>query len=370
MPRILKTFCFMLGAGLIFAAGWWLGGRDTRRDAPGALPQANTLAATTHELESEQAALATKRRLNVASMAALFEVDETVADALLQEYESVRDQYRQMMRDGAPANDPQDVSAFFTRSLGARAEANPILKQWLGERPGTFIGESVWGAAAPVPRLKGPLPDFLLAGNYHHSGTGFFVSADGWLVTNAHVVGRHEQVDIRGPGGVILTARVMKVDAKTDLALLKCVTPPRGHLEIVSAELPLGARVFTIGFPNVDIQGAQAKFTEGSISSLSGWRDDPGDYQISVPLQQGNSGGALIDTESGLVAGVVTSSLSPSRADNVGYAIKASVLADLIRSTPECAAIAIPSQSPTPPERQRAENIERAQKATVMVLVK
>ena len=368
MPRILKTVLFMLGAGLVFAAGWWLGGRDTRRDAPGSLPQANALAATTHELESEQAALATKRRLNVASMASLFEVDETVADALLHEYESVREQYRQMMRDGVPANDPQDVSAFFTRSLGERAEANPILKKWLGERPGTVIGESVWGATAELPRLKGPLPDFLLAGKYDHSGTGFFVSPDGWLVTNAHVVGQRQRVDIRGPGGLIQTVRVVKADAKTDLALLKSDSPPWGYLEIGDGELPLGARVFTIGYPNVDTQGAQAKFTEGSISSLAGWRDDPNDYQISVPLQQGNSGGALVDAKTGLMAGIVTSSLSPSRADNVGYAIKANVLVNLIRSTPECASI--PPPLGDAPDGIRESNIERANRASVMILVK
>jgi serine protease Do len=368
MPRIPKTVLFMLGAAFIFAAGWRLGGLSKKKDAPLALPLAKAPAATTHELESEQAALATKRRLNVASLAALFEMDETVADALLQEYEIVREQYRQLVRDDTAANDPQDVSGFYIRSLAVRAETNPVLKEWLDGRPGTFIGESIWSATATIPRLKGPLPDFLLAGRYGHSGTGFFISADGWLVTNAHVVGPRQQGDIRGPAGVILTARVMKVDASTDLALLKTDTPPRAHLEIHGDELPLGTRVFTIGFPNVDIQGAQAKFTEGSISSLSGWRDDPGDYQISVPLQQGNSGGALIDTQTGWVAGVVTSSLSPSRADNVGYAIKAGVLAALLRATPECAHLVTPA--PETPARDRAQNIELAQKASVMVLVK
>ena len=369
MLKIPRIVLLVLAGGLLFAAGWWIRGQRLPPAAsPVSSPPVSPHAATTQELATEQMALVTKRHLNVASLAALFEVDETVADALLQEYESVREQYRQLVRDDTPANDPPDVSGYFIANLAIRAEANPVLKKWLDGRPGTFIGESVWGASATLPRLKGPLPDFLLAGQYGHSGTGFFISADGWLVTNAHVVGQRQQVDIRGPAGVLLTARVMKVDAKTDLALLKTDTPPRAHLEILGDELPLGTRVFTIGFPNVDIQGAQAKFTEGSISSLSGWRDDPGDYQISVPLQQGNSGGALIDTQTGLVAGVVTSSLSPSRADNVGYAIKAGVLAALLHETPECAHLVKPT--PDTPARDRAQNIELAQKASVMVLVK
>lgn len=323
---------------------------------------------TTQEQMAERRALITKRQLNVTSIAGLFQVDETIADELLKEYEAVRDQYRLLTRDDIPENDPQDVTAYYIQGLGASAEANPILKEWLAGRPGTFIGESVWGDAVTRHRDKSPLPDFLLAGKYGNSGTGFFVSPDGWLVTNAHVVGQRQQVDIRGASGIILPAQVIKVDADADLALLKSDSPPRGYLEIRSDELPLGTRVFTIGFPNVDTQGVHAKFTEGSISSLAGWRDDPNDYQISVPLQQGNSGGALIDTNTGQLAGVVTSSLAPSRADNVGYAIKAGVLANLVRSTPECARIAMPNYAASGNDREG--NIERASKAAVMVLVK
>lgn len=368
MPRIPKTLLFPLGAALIFTAGWWLGGQSKKSDSPVALPHSNAPAAPPHDQATDESALATKRRLNIASLAALFEVDETIAAALLREYEGVREEYREITQDEVTENDPRNVADYFIHGLATRAEANPTLKQWLAGRPGTFIGESVWGASNTLPRLKGPLPDFLLPGKYGHSGTGFFISPDGWLVTNAHVVGQRREVDVRGQAGIILTARVVKTDAKSDLALLKADTPPRGYLKVGSEELRLGARVFTIGFPNVDTQGTQAKFTEGSISSLAGWRDNPNDYQVSVPLHQGNSGGALVDTTTGLVAGVVTSSLSPSRADNVGYAIKARILTDLIHSTPECASI--PTVSSTAPEKDRNENIELASKASVMILVK
>lgn len=368
MPKFLRPVLLLLTAGLIFAAGLWVGDQRHQQALPKDPPPATHQALTTQEQLADRQALMTKRRLNIASIASLFQVEETIADELLKEYETVREQYRLLVRDDVPENDPQDVTSYYICSLGAAAEANPILKQWLAGRPGTFIGESVWGDSATRRRDKDPLPDFLLAGKYGNSGTGFFVSPDGWLVTNAHVVGQRRQVDIRGASGIIVTAQVVKVDAVADLALLKSDSPPRGYLEIRSEELPLGTRVFTIGFPNVDTQGVQAKFTEGSISSLAGWRDDPNDYQISVPLQQGNSGGALIDTHTGQVAGVVTSSLAPSRADNVGYAIKASVLATLVRSTPECASITLPTYAASGKDRE--ENIDRANKASVMVLVK
>lgn len=362
MPKMLKPVLLLLGAGLILTAGWWIGGRRHIQAAPEVGAKTNAPAATPQEQSTA------KRQLNIAAIASLFEVDESVASELLKEYEGVLNQYRQLTRDTVLENDPPDVAAFYIRSLGVRAEANPILKEWLAERPGTFIGESIWSESAAIPRLKSPVPDFLLVGKYRNSGTGFFVSPDGWMITNAHVIGQHKQVDIRGASGIILSATVVKADAKSDVALLKVDTPPRDYLEIRSDELPLGTGVFTIGYPNVDTQGAQVKFTEGSISSLAGWKDDPNDYQISVPLQQGNSGGALVDIKTGLTAGMVTSSLSPSRADNVGYAIKASVLADLVRSTPECSGISLRTNAVKDTDREA--NIERAQKASVMVLVR
>ncbi|MBL9145133.1 MAG: trypsin-like peptidase domain-containing protein [Verrucomicrobiaceae bacterium] len=366
--RLLKTVQLMLSIGAIFAAGLWVGSSRNKPavNTPPAL--STTRGVSTQEKAAEQQALQTKRRLNTASIAALFQVEEAIAEELLKEYEMVREQHRQLTRDGMPENDPRDVTTFYIQSLGKRAEANPILQRWLAGRPGSFIGESLWGESAIRRREKGALPDFLLAGKYGSSGTGFFVSPDGWLVTNAHVVGQRQQVDIRGVHGLIQTVRVVKADAKADLALLKCDSPSPGFLDVRGEDLPLGTRVFTIGFPNIDTQGVQAKFTEGSISSLAGWRDDPNDYQISVPLQQGNSGGALVDTNTGLLAGVVISSLAPSMADNVGYAIKASVLARLIRSTPECAGISLPAYQAS--SRDRAENIDRANKSSVMVLVR
>src|ERR1039458_4939465 len=70
----------------------------------------------------------------------------------------------------------------------------------------------------------------------------------------------------------------------------------------------MGDTVFTIGFPNPEIQGVEPKLTRGEISSMAGVQDNPRYYQISVPVQPGNSGGALVD-ECGNAVGVVTSRL-------------------------------------------------------------
>ena len=91
--------------------------------------------------------------------------------------------------------------------------------------------------------------------------------------------------------------------------------------------------VATVGFPNIGLQGFAPKLAKGEIASLSGAGDDARYFQISVPVQPGNSGGALVD-ERGNVVGVVSAKLNASAAlamsgtlpENVNYAVKSSYL--------------------------------------------
>lgn len=106
---------------------------------------------------------------------------------------------------------------------------------------------------------------------------------------------------------------------------------------ISTNDAQLGDSVFTIGFPAIDLQGTEPKYTDGKISSLSGLRDDPDKYQISVPVQPGNSGGPLVD-QSGNVAGVIVARLNDFAAlrsmgslpQNVNYAVKGKLLRDFL----------------------------------------
>ena len=107
----------------------------------------------------------------------------------------------------------------------------------------------------------------------------------------------------------LISAKVVKVDAANDLALLKAEGRFAALPVAASRGVKLGGTVATVGFPNIGLQGFAPKLAKGEIASLSGAGDDARYFQISVPVQPGNSGGALVD-ERGNVVGVVSAKLN------------------------------------------------------------
>jgi S1-C subfamily serine protease len=93
----------------------------------------------------------------------------------------------------------------------------------------------------------------------------------------------------------------------------------------------VGSTVYALGYPLTQIMGSEIKFTDGKISSKSGFQGDITNYQISVPIQPGNSGGPLFN-ESGTLVGITSSGLNRQIADNANFAIKTSYLKLLIES--------------------------------------
>lgn len=171
------------------------------------------------------------------------------------------------------------------------------------------------------------------------SGSGFFITSDGYFVTNFHVIEGAEEISILPRLGQSLPAKVVRVDKANDLAILKVSGRFMPVVVGNSRSVRSGQRVITVGYPHVDVQGFEAKVTDGIINSLSGMRDDPRVFQISVPVQSGNSGGPLV-AEDGSVIGIVVSKLSALNLlketgdlpQNVNYAIKSNYLLELISS--------------------------------------
>ena len=161
-------------------------------------------------------------------------------------------------------------------------------------------------------------------------GSGFFISADGYAVTNNHVVDRASNVQVTADDGRTYTARVIGTDPRTDLALIK--VDGRDDFPYVSlAEAPprVGDWVLAVGNPF----GLGGTVTAGIVSSTG--RDiGAGPYddfiQIDAPVNRGNSGGPTFDVN-GTVIGVNTAIFSPS-GGNVGiaFAIPASTVRSVV----------------------------------------
>lgn len=170
------------------------------------------------------------------------------------------------------------------------------------------------------------------------TGSGIMI-ADGIIATNYHVVENAKKIEVAlNVDGIQTTfvSRVLCVDKTNDLALLSIKdeqyrgvnTPP---FKILPNVADVGTSVFAMGFPMSTILGEEMKVTDGIISSKSGYNGDIVTYQISAPIQPGNSGGALFD-EKGNLVGITNAGVLG--AENVGYAIKSSYLLNLIDSAP------------------------------------
>ena len=143
----------------------------------------------------------------------------------------------------------------------------------------------------------------------------------------------------------MIDADVISKNVKNDIAILKLKTSS----SITSRELKfgdsskarMGEKVFTIGFPVSSVLGERPKYTEGVISAVTGIKDDPTVFQITVPMQPGNSGGPLFN-QRGEVIGITTASLSLRATEalgaipqNINYALKSSFVKNLLASIPE-----------------------------------
>jgi len=162
-------------------------------------------------------------------------------------------------------------------------------------------------------------------------GSGFFISADGYLVTNNHVVENGSQVQIVLDDGSTRDAKVVGTDPKTDLALLKVEGSDFPYVKLASQKARIGDWVLAVGNPF----GLGGTVTAGIVSAQH--RDiGQGPYddflQIDAPINRGNSGGPTFNL-AGEVVGVNTAIFSPS-GGNVGiaFAIPASTVDTVVSS--------------------------------------
>jgi TPR repeat protein len=166
-----------------------------------------------------------------------------------------------------------------------------------------------------------------------------WVVASGHVITNFHVIEGRTKFTLLFPDGTKVDAEIAGVDQANDLALLRAQALPQSlpALPVAVADPSAGTRVFAVGYPHPDIMGIEPKVTDGIISAAAGLGDDVRHFQMSVPVQSGNSGGPLLNMK-GEVVGVVVAKLDAARVlertgdlpENVNYAIKGSYLRALL----------------------------------------
>ncbi|WMI70258.1 S1C family serine protease [Mangrovimonas sp. YM274] len=213
-----------------------------------------------------------------------------------------------------------------------------------------------------------------LTTEWKSSGTGFFIDKKGYLVTNYHVVneGNVFEVDLTIKGKTkSYEAEIISTDRQNDLAILKITSSDFEPLDNLNYNFntniqDVGSSVFALGYPLTQIMGNEIKFTDGKISSKSGFQGDITTYQISVPIQPGNSGGPLFD-EKGNLVGITSSGINKQLADNANYAIKTSYLKLLVDSTDN--KIDLPNNS-TLESKGLTDQIKTLSEYVVMIKVK
>jgi len=179
------------------------------------------------------------------------------------------------------------------------------------------------------------------------TGTGFMFSSSDYVITSYHVVRGAKSIRVKMINGDRIDATIALKDTNNDIAILKLSQSPTSRQNIItlgdSSSVKTGDRVFTYGFPLVDLLGdAEPRYSEGFINSLSGISNDPRLFQISIPIQPGNSGGPVFNEKGELIA-IATSSIDDDKTkkifgsspQNVNFAIKSSYVESILPALPD-----------------------------------
>jgi S1-C subfamily serine protease len=197
-------------------------------------------------------------------------------------------------------------------------------------------GYPVPSGITPTPVVAKENPPSSSAGS--SSGSSFFITGEGHLLTNAHVVNGCARITVSYGAGETRTGRLIAHDETNDLAIIKIDTTQKAVAAFRSG-VRVGEEVAVYGFPLFGLLASGGNFTLGNVTALAGLRDDSRMLQISAPVQPGNSGGPLLD-ESGAIVGIVVSKLNAIKlalatadlAQNINFAIKANTAQSFIEA--------------------------------------
>ncbi|MEJ7693297.1 S1C family serine protease [Daejeonella sp.] len=159
-------------------------------------------------------------------------------------------------------------------------------------------------------------------------GTGFALSANGYIVTNYHVIKGADSVYVQNNAGEVFKVKQIYTDPTYDIAVLQIEDPAFSLASLPytfkKSASDIGQSVYTIGFPRDD-----QVYGEGYVSSRNGFAGDTVAYQVSIPVNPGNSGGPLLDTK-GNIVGIING--KQTFADGAAFAIKSNYILESIQA--------------------------------------
>jgi len=193
-----------------------------------------------------------------------------------------------------------------------------------------------------INKKKSPAPP---PSDVRYTGTGFALTNDGYFATAAHVInnGDFDSVYIQCSDDVYYKAFLVNYNSKADIAILKVEKKNFRFgksdvpYELQSDKVGLGARIFTMGYPNDDLV-----YSEGYISARNGYEGNKQQYTLELPAGHGQSGSPVLD-EKGNMLGILTAISNPDEANT--YAVGAQALTDLIQHMPPGSRMRLPKSS-------------------------
>jgi S1-C subfamily serine protease len=212
-------------------------------------------------------------------------------------------------------------------------------------------------------------------GQWAKNGSGLIISKIGHIVTNYHVIEDTDDIEVEfiiNDQVKKYNAEIVQIDKTNDIAIIKIVDVNFDGLDDLSYNFKsrssdVGTKIYAYGYPMaLSLMGKEIKITDGIISSKTGFDGNVTTYQITAPIQAGNSGGPLFD-DKGNFLGINSSGLRKDIADNVGYTIKSSYVLNLLDILPK--SIDLPKNTKIK-SLPLTEQIKEISKYVVLVKVK
>jgi len=257
--------------------------------------------------------------------------------------------------------DPLSLTSHFKKSKYITLELMPEKLPFFKVFPDPFL------AKKEKKRIK--------KGEWAGNGSGIIISKSGYIVTNHHVIEGADDIEVEfiiNDEVQKFNAEIVQSDKVNDLAIIKIFDMNFDGLDNLSYNFKarssdVGTKVYAYGYPMaLSIMGKEIKVTDGMINSKTGYEGNVTTYQMTAPIQAGNSGGPLFDDEGNFI-GINSAGLRKDVADNVGYTIKSSYVLNLIDVLPKT--IDLPSSTKLQ-SLPLTEQIKEISKYVVLVKVK